>query len=164
MSGMLSLMYVQSLFQFGAKVGNERAITGIKIILTCSLKQLLRKLFTLEFFDFLPWLGTSSKKTTPPSFRSEASTYDLTCSGDRDDHRTCHITVYCFSLKMGRTCGNTQEFFVCSMSRLSRVVNRNERKDDGQHWQGSYKKCINRDCIKSKRKNHRSWWIEQRLS
>ena len=37
MSGMLSLMNVQSLFQFGEKWGNERAITGIKIILTCSL-------------------------------------------------------------------------------------------------------------------------------
>ena len=62
------------------------------------------------------------------SFRSEASTYGLACSGDGDDHRTCHITVYCFSLKMRRNCGNTQEFFVCSMSRLSPVVNRNERK------------------------------------
>ena len=32
-----------------------------------------------------------------------------------------------------RTCGNTQEFFVCSLSRLSPVVNRNGRKDGGQH-------------------------------
>ena len=37
MSGMLFLMFVQSLFQFGAKKRYERAITGIKIILTCSI-------------------------------------------------------------------------------------------------------------------------------
>ena len=37
------------------------------------------------------------------------------------------------SPKMQRTCGNTQEFFVCSLSRLSPVVNRNGRKDGGQH-------------------------------
>ena len=35
MSGMLFLMFVQSRFQFGAKMGNERAIMGRKIILTC---------------------------------------------------------------------------------------------------------------------------------
>ena len=37
MSGMLFLLFVQSLFQFGAKEGNERAITGRRIILTCPL-------------------------------------------------------------------------------------------------------------------------------
>ena len=35
--------------------------------------------------------------------------------------------------KLRRTCGNTQDFFVCSLSRLSSVVNRNGRKDGGQH-------------------------------
>ena len=30
---------------------------------------------------------------------------------------------------MRRTCGNTQELFVCSLSRLRPVVNRNGRKD-----------------------------------
>ena len=53
-------------------------------------------------------------------------------SGNGDNHRTCYITVYCFSLKMRRSCGNTQELFVFSLSRLSPVVNRNGRKDDGQ--------------------------------
>ena len=35
MSGMLFLMLVQGMFQFGAKEGNGRAITWKKIILTC---------------------------------------------------------------------------------------------------------------------------------
>ena len=69
------------------------------------------------------------KKPTSRSFLSEASTYGLACSGDGDNHRTCHITVYCFSLKMRHTCGNAQGLFVCSLSRLSPVVNRNGRKD-----------------------------------
>ena len=30
---------------------------------------------------------------------------------------------------MQRTCGNTQELFVCSLSRLSPIVNRNGRED-----------------------------------
>ena len=100
----------------------------IKIESNC-LESYSRWNFSISSLD----LELVPKKPTPRSFRSEASTYDLACSGDGDDHRTCNITVYCFSLKMRRTCGNTQEFFVCSMSRLSRVVNRNERKDDGQH-------------------------------
>ena len=33
---MLHLMFVQIMFQFGAKVGNRRANTGRKITLTCS--------------------------------------------------------------------------------------------------------------------------------
>ena len=37
MSGMLFLLFVQSMFQFGQKGGNERAITGRKIILTYPL-------------------------------------------------------------------------------------------------------------------------------
>ena len=41
MLGMLFSMFVQSLFQFGEKEGkkrgNDRAITGRKIILTCPL-------------------------------------------------------------------------------------------------------------------------------
>ena len=41
------------------------------------------------------------------------------------------------------------EFFDCSLSRLSPVVNRNGRKDGVQHLQGSHKEYINRDCIKS---------------
>ena len=89
------------------------------------------------------------KKPTSCSFRSEASAYGLACSGDTDNHRTCLITVFCFSLKMRRTCGNTQEVFVCSLNRLSPVVHRNGRKDGGQHLQGSYKEYIGRDCIKS---------------
>ena len=52
------------------------------------------------------------------SFHSEASAYGLACSDDGDNHRTCHIPVYCFSLKMRRTCWNTKEFLVCSLSRL----------------------------------------------
>ena len=67
------------------------------------------------------------------SFRSEASADGLTCSCDGNNHRTCHITIYCFSLKMRCIFGNTQEFFVCSLSRLSPVVNRNGRKGGGQH-------------------------------
>ena len=39
MSGMLFLMFVQGLFQFGVKRGNERAITGRKIFLTCPLER-----------------------------------------------------------------------------------------------------------------------------
>ena len=51
-----------------------------------------------------------------------------------DNHRTCHITVYCFSLTDKRsTCENTQDFFVCSLSILSPVLNRNGRKDGRQH-------------------------------
>ena len=69
------------------------------------------------------------KKPTSRSFRSEASTYGLACSGDGDNHRTCHIAVYCFSLRMRRTCGNTQELFVCSLSIESPVINRNGKKD-----------------------------------
>ena len=42
------------------------------------------------------------------------------------------------------TCLNTQEFFVCSLNRLSPVINRNGRKD------GSYKEYINRDYINRK--------------
>ena len=34
------------------------------------------------------------KNPTSRSFRSEASTYGLAPSGDGDNHRTCHITVY----------------------------------------------------------------------
>ena len=48
------------------------------------------------------------------SFCSEAST----CMASPVlviNHRTCHLTVYCFSLKMLRTCGSTQ---ACSLSRL----------------------------------------------
>ena len=86
-----------------------------------------------NFLIFSLDLELVPKKPTSNSFRSEASTYGLTCSGDRDNHRTCYRTVHCFSLKMWRTCGNTQEFFVCSLSRLSHVVNRNGRKDGGQH-------------------------------
>ena len=37
MSGMLFLLFVQSLVQFGAKEGDERSITGRKIILTSPL-------------------------------------------------------------------------------------------------------------------------------
>ena len=73
------------------------------------------------------------KKPTSRSFLSEASTYGLACSGDGDNHRTCHIMVYCFSLKMRHTCGKAQELFVCSLSRLSPVVNRNGRKDSGHN-------------------------------
>ena len=69
---------------------------------------------------------------------------------------------------MRRTCGNTQELFVCILSRLSPVVNRNERKDSdttltriiqlqGIYKQGLYKIIteiigageLNKDCHKS---------------
>ena len=43
MPGMLFLMFVQSLVQFEAKEGNERAIMGRKIILTCLLITFNRK-------------------------------------------------------------------------------------------------------------------------
>ena len=42
MSGMLFLLSVQSLVKFGAKEGNERAIKGRKIILTCPLKDVIK--------------------------------------------------------------------------------------------------------------------------
>ena len=32
------------------------------------------------------------------------------CSGDGDNHRTCHITVYCFSLKCGIPAGIHKSF------------------------------------------------------
>ena len=60
MSGMLFLMFVQSLFQFGAKEGNQRAITGRKIILTCPLKkkslsdQNIGTSFFVGTFSFFP--------------------------------------------------------------------------------------------------------------
>ena len=50
------------------------------------------------------------KKPTSRSFRSEASIYDLACSGDGDNHRTCHITVYCFSLRYGIPAGIHKSF------------------------------------------------------
>ena len=65
-------------------------------------------------FPPLTWNYFQTKPTSR-SFRSEASTYGLACSGDGDNHKTCHTTVYCFSLKMRPTWGNTQ---VCSLSRL----------------------------------------------
>ena len=80
------------------------------------MKQLLIKLFMLEFFISSLDLELVPKTPTSRSFRSEASTYGLACSGDGDNHRTCHITVYCFIIKMRRTCGNTQ---ACSFSRLN---------------------------------------------
>ena len=46
---------------------------------------------------------------------------------------------------MWRTYGNTQKLFVCSLSRLSPVVNRNGRKDSGHNTnfiQGIYKQGL----------------------
>ena len=110
----------------------------------------------------------AKKNPTSLNLRSEASTYGLTFSGDGDNHRTCHITVYCFSLKMRRTCGNTQELFFCSLSRLSPPINRNGRKDgdttltriiqlQGIYKQGLYKAIteimgageLSKDCHKN---------------
>ena len=50
------------------------------------------------------------KKPTSRSFRSEASTYGLACSGDGDNHRTFHIMVYCFLLKCGIPAGIHKSF------------------------------------------------------
>ena len=120
---------------------------SLEVIFSFLIKMLRQKATEIEI-AFFHLLGNSKGRTLDHffyashichkflyklSFHSEASTYGLTCSGDGDNHRTCHITVYYFSLKMRRTCGNTQEFFVCSLSRLSPVVNRNGRKDSGQH-------------------------------
>ena len=88
-------------------------------------------LLTLEFFDFLPKLGTSSKNTDVSQLSFGASADGLACSGDGDNHRTCHITVYCFSLK--HAVYLRQYTRVLSLSRLSPKVNRNGRKDGGQH-------------------------------
>ena len=73
--------------------------------------------------------------------------YGLACSGDRDNHKPCHIPVYCCSLKLRRTCGNTQEFFICSLNRLSPVVNRNGRKmvdNTNKDIQGIYKQGLHK--------------------
>ena len=59
--------------------------------------------------------------------------YYLVTGGLSSVPEASNKTVYCFSLKMRRTYGNTQEFFVCSLNRLSPVVNINGRKDGGQH-------------------------------
>ena len=69
---------------------------------------------------------------------------------------------------MRRTCGNTQDLFVCSLSRLSPVINRNGRKDgdttltriielQGIYKQGLYKAIkeimgadeFSEDCLKN---------------
>ena len=49
--------------------------------------------FFISSFD----LELVPKKPTSRSFRSEASAYGVARSIDGDNHRTCHITVYCFS-------------------------------------------------------------------
>ena len=62
-----------------------------------SVNQLLRNSFGI--FYFLIWLGTSSKRPSSRSFRLETSTHGLARSGGRDNRKTCHITVHCFSLE-----------------------------------------------------------------
>ena len=54
MSGMLFLMFVQSLFQFGAKVGKWERYYGAKIILTCPLskKNTLKQLVEKQTFEW----------------------------------------------------------------------------------------------------------------
>ena len=46
-----------------------------------------------------PELKLVPRNLTPRSFHSEASAYGLTRSGDGDNHRTCHMTMYCFLLE-----------------------------------------------------------------
>ena len=57
MSGMLFLLFVQSLFQFEAKRGNERAIKERKIILTSPFPERVNVgrivvLYRIEYFIF----------------------------------------------------------------------------------------------------------------
>ena len=61
--------------------------------------QLLRSSFVLEFFISSFDLELVPKKPTSRSFRSEALTYGLAHSSDGDNRRTCHMMMYCFSLK-----------------------------------------------------------------
>ena len=70
-------------------------------------------------------------------FRTTASFYSaklciLACSGDGDNHRTCHTTVYCFSRGNVVYLWEFTEFLVRSLNIILLVLNRNGRKDGGQ--------------------------------
>ena len=65
------------------------------------------------------------------SLCSEASTYGLARSGDGDNRRTCHVTVYCFSPEnVVYLWENTKVF---SLNRIQLVLNRNGKMTDNNN-------------------------------
>ena len=70
-----------------------------------------------------PDLELVPKTPTSHSFRLETS-------GDGDNRRTCHMTVYCFLLE--NVVYLLEYTKAVSLNRVQLLLNRNGRKDDGQ--------------------------------